>query len=550
MDPTKSHVIGSFEAPLFEGTIADALYLAADKWPDAIALVSVHQEQNLTFSQLLERASSLAAGLLQLGLQPGDRVGIWAPNCTEWTITQLGTALAGLILVNINPDYQSRELEYALNKVGCKALVLAKNSKHTDYVAMVDALLDNGKLPLVEHKILINKNPVSGFHLFDDVLGESGKFDLKRLRQIQRQLNANDPINIQFTSGTTGAPKGATLTHKNILNNAFFVGAAQNLGANDKVCIPVPLYHCFGMVMGSLACLLHGSTAVYASEKFDAGAVLQAVAREKCTAVYGVPTMFIAMLDHPDFKYFDLSSLRTGTMAGSPCPIEVMKRVISHMNMSEVTIAYGMTETSPVSFQTAKADPLEKRVSSVGRVHPHVEVKIINKQGETTKRGIKGELCTRGYSVMQGYWNDDEKTAESIDKDGWMHTGDLAVIDNEGYCDIVGRVKDMLIRGGENIFPREIEDFLFTHPAIVEAQVFGVPCDKYGEEVCAWVRLAADCALNAEQLKQFCYGKIAHFKIPRHIKLVEEFPMTVTGKVKKNIMRERMTNELEQSARS
>ncbi|MBL4617180.1 MAG: AMP-binding protein [Robiginitomaculum sp.] len=372
----------------------------------------------------------------------------------------------------------------------------------------------------------------------------------RQLDAIQKNLQVDDAINIQFTSGTTGAPKGATLSHKNILNNAMFTGLAQNFKDSDKLCVPVPLYHCFGMVMGILAGVLHGTCIVLASEKFNPAAVLEAVQQEKCTAVYGVPTMFIAMLDHPDFDTFDLTSLRTGVMAGAPCPIEVMKRVIADMNMSEVTIGYGMTETSPISFQTSKDDPLDKRVSTVGRIHPHVEVKIIDEQGNTTKRGIKGELCTRGYSVMKGYWNDEDKTCDAIDADGWMHTGDLAVIDDQDYCDIVGRVKDMLIRGGENIFPREIEDFLFTHPDIAEAQVFGVNSEKYGEEVCAWIRLSPNANLSEGDVKAFCKEQISHFKIPRFIRFVDDFPMTVTGKVKKNVMRDMMNKELQSQSSS
>ena len=540
-----SHVVGSTATALYAGTIGDALHRAARRWPKKDALVSCHQNLRISYTQLLEQSQSLGLGLLKLGLKPGDRVGIWAPNCAEWTITQFGTALAGLVLVNINPDYRPRELEYTLNKVGCKALVLARKSKYTDYVDMVKNLANSGKLPHLETLIQIGETEQTGLYAFDQVILNGRAEDTKHLEQIQNSLSSDDPINIQFTSGTTGAPKGATLTHKNILNNALFTGQAQNFGSADRLCIPVPLYHCFGMVMGSLACCLHGSTAIYASEKFEPGAVLRTIEQEKCTAVYGVPTMFIAMLAHPDFSTFDFSSLRTGVMAGSPCPIEVMKSVIADMNMDEVTIGYGMTETSPISFQTAKNDPLDKRVSTVGRVHPHVEVKIVDEQGNTVKRGVKGELCTRGYSVMEGYWGDEEKTGEAIDSEGWMHTGDLAVIDDEGYCDIVGRVKDMLIRGGENIFPREIEDFLFTHPKIIEAQVFGVPDAKYGETVCAWIRQAPDAHLKAVDIRNFCKDEIAHFKIPDHIRFVEEFPLTVTGKIKKNIMRDIMEKELE-----
>lgn len=546
----QSHVTGSTDTNLYQGTIGDALHRAAVLWPDSEALVSKHQNLKMSFAELLQQSQDFALGLLELGLKPGDRVGIWAPNCAEWVITQFATSLAGMILVNINPDYRPRELEFALDKVGCKALVLAQKSKHADYVQMVDDLKAEHKLPTLEHLVLIGSETRSNYHKFASVMQNGQGKSPQKLTEIQKSLQADDPINIQFTSGTTGAPKGATLSHKNILNNAMFTGLAQNFGDNDKLCVPVPLYHCFGMVMGILAGVLHGTCIVLASEKFDPAAVLNAIQQEKCTAVYGVPTMFIAMLDHPDFDTFDLTSLRTGVMAGAPCPIEVMKRVITDMNMSEVTIGYGMTETSPISFQTSKDDPLNKRVSTVGRIHPHVEVKIIDEQGNTTKRGIKGELCTRGYSVMKGYWNDKDKTCDAIDADGWMHTGDLAVIDDQDYCDIVGRVKDMLIRGGENISPREIEDFLFTHPDIAEAQVFGVNSEKYGEEVCAWVRLAPNANLSKAEVKAFCKEQISHFKIPGFIKFVDEFPMTVTGKVKKNVMREMMNKELQSQSSS
>ncbi|MCF6293085.1 MAG: AMP-binding protein [Robiginitomaculum sp.] len=541
----QSHVIGSIDTDLYQGTIGDALHRAAILWPDGEALISKHQSLRLSFAELLVQSQNFALGLLELGLKPGDRIGIWAPNCAEWVITQFATSLAGMILVNINPDYRPRELKFALEKVGCKALVLANKSEHANYVQMVDDLKTQGDLACLEHLILISEQQQKNYHNFASVMQNGQSKNPQRLDEIQKTLQANDPINIQFTSGTTGAPKGATLSHKNILNNAMFTGLTQNFGSADKLCVPVPLYHCFGMVMGILAGVLHGTCIVLASEKFNPAAVLEAIQQEKCTGVYGVPTMFIAMLDHPDFDGFDLTSLRTGVMAGAPCPIEVMKRVIADMNMSEVTIGYGMTETSPISFQTSKDDPLDKRVSTVGRIHPHVEVKIIDEKGNITKCGVKGELCTRGYSVMKGYWNDKKKTAESIDNDGWMHTGDLAVIDEQGYCDIVGRVKDMLIRGGENIFPREIEDFLFTHPDIAEAQVFGVHSEKYGEEVCAWIRLSPNANLSEDDVKAFCKEQISHFKVPSFIRFVDEFPMTVTGKVKKNVMRDAMNKELQ-----
>ncbi len=554
-DPQLSFVSGETETVLFEGTIADALQRTANLWPDRDAVISCHQGLRLSYSELLQQANSFAVGLLELGLKLGDRVGIWSPNCVEWTITQYATALAGIILVNINPDYRAGELEYALSKVGCKALVLATQSRHTDYVEMIRSLMDepgdgsgttfkSSRLPELKTLVLISEQPVTGFHLFADVLRSGMNGDHQNLKRIQVELDCSDAINIQFTSGTTGAPKGATLTHRNILNNAFFCGRAQNLTPDDRLCIPVPLYHCFGMVMGNLACCMHGSAAVYPSEKFDPQAALKAIAGEKCTSVYGVPTMFISILEQENFSDFDLSALRTGVLAGAPCPIEVMKQVISDMNMTEVTIGYGMTETSPISFQTEKDDPLEKRVATVGRVQPHVEVKVVDEAGQTVAREIKGELCTRGYSVMLGYWKDPERTNDAIDQDGWMHTGDLATLDGDGYCDIVGRVKDMLIRGGENIFPREIEDFLFTHPDIVEAQVFGIPDKRYGEEVCAWLRLVPGKSLTEDDIRNFCKDQIAHFKVPRYIRFVEEYPMTVTGKIKKNVMREQMAEAL------
>ncbi|MCF6328579.1 MAG: AMP-binding protein [Henriciella sp.] len=554
-----SFVSGETESPLYEGTIGDALKRAADLWPDRDAVVSCHQGLRFSYSQLLQQANDLAAGLLALGLAPGDRVGIWSPNCAEWTITQYATALAGMVLVNINPDYRAGELEYALNKVGCKALIMAARSRHSDYVEIIRSLLDepgegsdktlrSSQLPELKTLILIGDEPVAGFHLFPDVLSSGTADEHQQLERIQSGLDRNDAINIQFTSGTTGAPKGATLTHRNILNNAFFCGRAQDLTPDDRLCIPVPLYHCFGMVMGNLACCMHGSAAIYPSEKFDPQAALKAISDERCTSAYGVPTMFISLLEQDNFSDFDLSALRTGVLAGAPCPIEVMKQVIADMNMQDVTIAYGMTETSPISFQTEKNDPLEKRVATVGKVQPHVEVKVVDETGKTLARGIKGELCTRGYSVMLGYWNDPERTREAIDEDGWMRTGDLATLDKDGYCDIVGRVKDMLIRGGENIFPREVEDFLFTHPDIVEAQVFGVPDKRYGEEVCAWLRLAPGKSLTEDDIRSFCKDQIAHFKIPRYIRFVEEYPMTVTGKIKKNVMREKMAEALESDA--
>jgi fatty-acyl-CoA synthase len=501
------------------------------------------------------RVDAFAAGLLALGLAPGDRVGVWSPNNAEWVITQFATAKAGLILVNINPAYRLFELDYALNKVGCKALVTADNFKTSDYIGMLRELapeidhsvcgkLQARRLPSLTTLVRIGSGEVRGFFQFDEMLALGRERDAAALADLASTLQFDDPINIQFTSGTTGAPKGATLTHHNILNNGYFIGEAMRLSDQDRVCIPVPLYHCFGMVLGNLACITHGAAMVYPAEGFDPLLTLEAVEAERCTALYGVPTMFIAELGHPEFKRFDLSSLRTGIMAGSPCPIEVMRRCVNDMNMREVTIAYGMTETSPVSTQTSCDDPLERRVGTVGRVHPHVEIKIVDGEGRIVPPGTSGELCTRGYSVMRGYWGDAEKTAEASDAAGWMHTGDLATIDEDGYCNIVGRIKDMVIRGGENVYPREIEEFLFRHPQIEAVQVVGVPDAKYGEELCAWIKLKPDAKATEEEIQGYCKGQIAHYKIPRYIKFVDSFPMTVTGKVQKFIMREEAIKEL------
>jgi fatty-acyl-CoA synthase len=470
-------------------------------------------------------------------------------------ITQFAAAKAGLILVNINPAYRLSELDYALNKVGCKALITADSFKTSASVGMLRELapeidrstpgqLPSKRLPALTTLIRIGDDEKRGFLRFADVLRMGGDRHRTQLADLAAKLQFDDPINIQFTSGTTGTPKGATLTHHNILNNGYFIGEAQRLTDCDRVCIPVPLYHCFGMVLGNLACVTHGAAMVYPSEGFDPLASLQTVEAERCTALYGVPTMFIAELGHPDFKRFDLSSLRTGIMAGSPCPIEVMKRCISEMHMSEVTIAYGMTETSPVSTQTSHDDPLERRVGTVGRIHPHVEIKIVDGDGRIVPPGTAGELCTRGYSVMLGYWDDDERTAEAIDRARWMHTGDLASLDEDGYCNIVGRIKDMVIRGGENVYPREVEEFLFRHPKIEAVQVVGVPDLKYGEELCAWVKLKPGASSSADEIQNFCKSQIAHYKIPRYIKFVDAFPMTVTGKVQKFLMREAMVEEL------
>ncbi len=553
---TQSYTQGVSAVPLIGDTIGVYFQKAAERWADCPALIVRHQDVRWTYRELNARVDAFAAGLLALGLSPGDRVGIWSPNNSEWVVTQFATAKAGLILVNINPAYRTFELEYALNKVGCKALVTADRFKSSDYVGMLRELMPEiagstpgelraARMPSLQTLIRIGADTVDGFLRFDDVAAGAGDAHRKMLAELQPKLQFDDAINIQFTSGTTGAPKGATLTHHNILNNGFFIGEAQRLTERDRVCIPVPLYHCFGMVLGNLACVTHGAAIVYPGEGFDPLATLEAVQAEKCTALYGVPTMFIAELGHPDMKRFDLSHLRTGIMAGSPCPIEIMRRCVSEMNMSEVTIAYGMTETSPVSTQTSFDDPLERRVSTVGRVHPHVEVKIVDMDGRIVPAGMPGELCTRGYSVMLGYWDDPERTAEAIDPARWMHTGDLATIDAEGYVNIVGRIKDMVIRGGENVYPREIEEFLFRHPKVEAVQVIGVPDVKYGEELCAWVKLKGGMTATPAEIQEFCKGQIAHYKIPRYIKFVDGFPMTVTGKVQKFMMREQMAQELQ-----
>jgi len=552
---TRSYVHGASDAPLIGDTIGAHFDQVATRWSERDALIVRQQNIRWSYAELKAKVDAFAAGLLALGLSPGDRVGIWSPNNAEWVITQFATAKAGLILVNINPAYRLSELEYALNKVGCKALVTAAAFKTGDYIAMLRELapeidrsapgkLQAKRLPTLTTLIRLGADDTRGFLRFDEVLGMGGERHRALLAELAAKLQFDDPINIQFTSGTTGAPKGATLTHHNILNNGYFIGEALRLTDRDRVCIPVPLYHCFGMVLGNLACMTHGAAMVYPAEGFDPLATLDAVEAERCTALYGVPTMFIAELGHPEFKRFDLTSLRTGIMAGSPCPIEIMKRCVNEMNMREVTIAYGMTETSPVSTQTSCDDPLERRVGTVGRVHPHVEIKIIDADGRIVPPGTPGEFCTRGYCVMLGYWGDAERTAEAINAAGWMHTGDLATIDEDGYCNIVGRIKDMVIRGGENVYPREIEEFLFRHPKVEAVQVVGLPDLKYGEELCAWVKLKPDVDVTAEEIQNFCKGQIAHYKIPRYVKFVDSFPMTVTGKVQKFVMREEMIKEL------
>ena len=552
---TQSYVHGASSVPLIGETLGVHFDRAVARWREELALVVRHQQVRWTYGELKQRVDRFAAGLLALGLKPGERVGIWSPNNAEWVITQFATAKAGLVLVNINPAYRLTEVEYALNKVGCKALIIADHFKTSDYVGMLRELapeldrsapghLAAARLPSLSAVIRIGADERRGMFRFDDIMAADAEQHKKRLGELAAMLQFDEPINIQFTSGTTGAPKGATLTHHNILNNGYFIGEAQRLSPRDRVAIPVPLYHCFGMVLGNLACVTHGAAMVYPGEGFEPLAVLETVEAERCTALYGVPTMFIAELSHPDFKRFDLSSLRTGIMAGSPCPIEVMRRCIDEMHMSEVTIAYGMTETSPVSFQTSHDDPLERRVGTVGRIHPHVEVKIVDGEGRIVPPGTPGELCTRGYSVMLGYWGDAERTAEAIDRARWMHTGDLATLDEDGYCNIVGRLKDMVIRGGENVYPREIEEFLYRHKKIADVQVIGVPDRKYGEELCAWVKLRPGETATAEEIQEFCRGQIAHYKIPRYIRFVNAFPMTVTGKVQKFMMRAETMREL------
>ena len=554
--PAPSHVVGATQPPLLEETVGALLARIAGRWPKQPALVVPAQGVRMDYAQLDAAVTRLAAGLLALGLEPGDRIGIWSLNRSEWVLMQFATARAGLILVNINPAYRSHELEYSLRLSGCRALVLARSFKSSDYPAILRELapeLDDSipgalrapRLPDLRQVIVLGDGPtVPGTLDFDRIAACDDTQALARVQALQSTLQPDDAINIQFTSGTTGSPKGATLSHRNIVNNGFFIGECMRLDERDRLCIPVPFYHCFGMVLGNLACVTHGSCMVVPGEGFDALATLQTVQDERCTGLHGVPTMFIAMLGHPRFGEFDLSSLRTGIMAGSPCPVQVMKKVVEQMHMDQVTIAYGMTETSPVSFQTTPDDPLDRRVDSVGRIHPHVEVRIVDEDGHVVPRGVTGELHTRGYSVMKGYWNDPERTAEALDAEGWMHTGDLATLDEDGYCRIVGRLKDMLIRGGENIYPREIEEFLHTHPAVADVQVFGVPDAKFGEEVCAWVKLAEGHACSAEELRDYCRGSIAYYKVPRYVEFVDDFPMTITGKIQKFAMRDAMAQRL------
>ena len=558
--PAASHARGTTDTPLIEQTIGAFFDGMVERFPEREALVVVHQGRRYSYRQLQQASRQLGSALLKLGLAPGDRVGIWSHNNAEWVLMQLATAMTGLVLVNINPAYRTAEVEYALNKVGCQALVVMPRFKTSDYLGMLRELapewahakpgepLQSATLPHLKHAIWIDVEGEGaeepGFQRFSDLM-QTGDAADPRLAQTARLLHNTDAINIQFTSGTTGFPKGATLTHRNILNNGFFIGEAMRLTEADRLCIPVPLYHCFGMVLGNLAVLTHGGCIVYPNDAFEPLSVLQTVQAEKCTGLHGVPTMFIAELDHPRFAEFDLSTLRTGIMAGSPCPIEVMKRVQRDMHMDEVTIAYGMTETSPVSCQSSTDTPLDKRVATVGLVQPHLEVKIVDPEsGALVPRGATGELCTKGYSVMQGYWDDPARTAEAIDAEGFMHTGDLATMDDEGYVNIVGRSKDMVIRGGENVYPREIEEFLYRHPKVQDVQVVGVPDQRFGEELCAWIVVKPGQQLDEDEVRAFCKGRIAHYKVPRYIRFVAEFPMTVTGKIQKFRIRDAMKEEL------
>ncbi|WP_328448300.1 AMP-binding protein [Amycolatopsis sp. NBC_00438] len=528
-----SYASGISEVPLLGDTIGDNFDRTVAAFGDRDALVDRFAGRRWTYRELAAEVNALALGLVARGIGKGDRVGIWSPNRAEWTFLQYATAKIGAILVNINPSYRSHELEYVLNQAGVKLLVASDKFKTSDYPAMVEEV--RGKCAQLEHVVLL------GGESWQTLMDAGWQGEPAQLGELQAALSADDPINIQYTSGTTGFPKGATLSHHNILNNGYFVGELCNYTEADKVCIPVPFYHCFGMVMGNLACTSHGACMVIPAPAFDPRATLEAVAAEQCTSLYGVPTMFIAELNHPDFASFDLSSLRTGIMAGSPCPVEVMKQVIDRMGMAEVSICYGMTETSPVSTQTRSDDSVERRVSTVGRVGPHLESKVVDPEtGLTVPRGVPGELCTRGYSVMLGYWEQPDKTAEAIDAARWMHTGDLAIMDDDGYVNITGRIKDMVIRGGENLYPREIEEFLYTHPDILDAQVIGVPDEKYGEELMAWVQMREGASpLTEAKVREFCEGKLARYKIPRYVHVVEEFPMTVTGKVRKVEMREK-----------
>lgn len=550
-----SYVHGTSSEHLLSDTVAQLLKRAAQDHPRRDALIVPHQNIRWSYQALQEEVERFAAGFAALGLKPGERIGIWAPNCWEWVVTQFASARAGLILVNINPAYRLSELSYALETTGCAALIAIPRFKASNYVEMLSELipeigsdasktLTSSRFPELRMLLLLGDGESPGFIRFETIPDLAASSHWQQIEDLQQQLQFDDPINIQFTSGTTGTPKASTLTHHNIVNNAHFVGLQMKLTEADRMCIPVPMYHCFGMVLGTLCCVAHAATMVFSSEGFDAAAVIETVDRERCTILHGVPTMFIAELEVPDFKDHDLSSLRSGIMAGAPCPVELMHRVMQEMHLEEITIAYGMTETGPVSFQTSVDDPVERRVTTVGRVLPHIEIKIVDDAGRIVPRGTPGELLTRGYCVMPYYWKDPERTAKAIDSAHWIASGDVAVIDDEGYCQIVGRIKDMLIRGGENIFPREIEEHLYKHPAVEQAEVIGVPDEKYGEQVCAWIKLKQGASASADDIRDFCKDKIAHFKVPHYVKFVDDFPMTVTGKVQKYLMREQMIDEL------
>jgi fatty-acyl-CoA synthase len=534
--PAPSYVHGASSIPLLGETIGENLRRTVERFGDREAVVSRHQGFRASYQELWDLTARVARGLMARGVQKGERVGIWSPNRYEWIAVQYATARMGAILVNINPAYKTAELEYTLNQSGISFLILARAFRTANYEGMLAEV--QGRCPELREALVLENG-------WEALLRDAAQVSQEDLARREAELQFDEPINIQYTSGTTGYPKGATLSHHNILNNGFFIGEYLRYSEEDRVCIPVPFYHCFGMVLGNLACTSHGATMVIPAEAFDPVASMEAVQAERCTALYGVPTMFIAELDHPEFGRFDFSTLRTGIMAGSPCPIEVMKKVQSRMNMTEVTICYGMTETSPVSTQSTTDDPLEKRVSTVGRVHPHAEIKVIDPvTGRVLPRGEPGELCSRGYMVMLGYWNNESVTAEAIDAARWMHTGDLATMDDDGYLKIVGRIKDMVIRGGENIYPREIEEFLYGHPDVADVQVIGVPSEKYGEELMAWVHLREGASVSGEQLEAHCRGRIASYKIPRYWKFVDDFPMTVTGKVQKYLMRGAAIEEL------
>ena len=551
----QSYRCGVAAEPLIYNTIGCLFDEVVERFPDSEALVIPHQGIRWSFKEYQAQVDRLATGLLALGIEPGDRVGIWAPNRYEWCVTQFATAKVGAILVCVNPAYRLYELEYALNKVKCRAIISAEVFKTSQYLDMLQTLapelntcepgkLKSAKLPHLEIVIRLDEGKTAGMFNYEDVCELGGESEAARVKELATLLSPDDAINIQFTSGTTGNPKGATLTHCNVLNNGQVNGDVMGLSERDKVCIPLPLYHCFGMVIGNFGCLTHGATAVFPGESFEPLATLQVVAEEQCTALHGVPTMFIAQLEHPQFEEFNLQHLRTGIMAGAPCPVEVMKQVISKMHMEQVLIAYGQTELSPVSHITEPHDPLDKRVGTVGKPCPHLETKIVDDNNRVVSLGEKGEICTRGYAVMRGYWDDEEKTAETIDAGGWLHSGDVGVMDEDGYVQVTGRIKDMVIRGGENIYPREVEEFLYTHPSIQEVQVVGVPDDRLGEQVCAWIKCHDSHTLSEDEVREFCKGQIAHFKVPYYIRFVDDYPMTVTGKIMKFKMREAMVEEL------